>query len=103
MTRWTRRRFGAVAGAAALAGIARPPSRRPQRGWSLSAAVPPARPSRVIWRRHRRALQVTLVEAERSYHTCFFSNLYLSGLRSFDSLGHGYEALAGEAWRHCRA
>jgi NADPH-dependent 2,4-dienoyl-CoA reductase/sulfur reductase-like enzyme len=41
-----------------------------------------------------RALDVTLVEPKARYTTCFFSNLYLAGLRSFDSLTHGYEALA---------
>jgi NADPH-dependent 2,4-dienoyl-CoA reductase/sulfur reductase-like enzyme len=37
--------------------------------------------------------QVTLVEAAARYHTCFFGNLYLGGLRSFESLGHGYDGL----------
>jgi sulfide dehydrogenase [flavocytochrome c] flavoprotein chain len=39
-------------------------------------------------------LEVTLVEPKARYTTCFFSNLYLAGLRSFASLTHGYEALA---------
>jgi sulfide dehydrogenase [flavocytochrome c] flavoprotein chain len=38
-------------------------------------------------------LNITLVEPKRRYTTCFFSNLYLAGLRSFDSLTHGYEPL----------
>jgi NADPH-dependent 2,4-dienoyl-CoA reductase/sulfur reductase-like enzyme len=41
-----------------------------------------------------RMVDVTLVEPNRHYATCFFSNLYLAGLRSFDSLTHGYEALS---------
>jgi NADPH-dependent 2,4-dienoyl-CoA reductase/sulfur reductase-like enzyme len=40
------------------------------------------------------AIEVTLVEPKRRYITCFFSNLYLAGLRSLDSLSHGYETLA---------
>ncbi|WP_287394968.1 FAD/NAD(P)-binding oxidoreductase, partial [Mesorhizobium sp.] len=40
------------------------------------------------------AIEVTLVEPRQSYATCFFSNLYLAGLRPFESLSHGYEALA---------
>jgi NADPH-dependent 2,4-dienoyl-CoA reductase/sulfur reductase-like enzyme len=40
-----------------------------------------------------KALNVTLVEPKLRFTTCFFSNLYLAGLRSFDSLTHGYEAL----------
>lgn len=38
-------------------------------------------------------LEITLVEPKPRYTTCFFSNLYLAGLRSFASLTHGYEAL----------
>ena len=40
-----------------------------------------------------RELEITLVEPKPRYTTCFFSNLYLAGLRSFASLTHGYEAL----------
>lgn len=39
-------------------------------------------------------LDITLVEPKTQYTTCFFSNLYLAGLRSLDSLTHSYEALA---------
>jgi NADPH-dependent 2,4-dienoyl-CoA reductase/sulfur reductase-like enzyme len=38
-------------------------------------------------------VDVTLVEPQQTYATCFFSNLYLAGLRPFASLAHGYEAL----------
>ncbi|MDD3353069.1 NAD(P)/FAD-dependent oxidoreductase [Zoogloea sp.] len=38
-------------------------------------------------------LQVTLVEPAQRFHTCPFSNLYLAGLRSWDSIGHGYDGL----------
>ena len=41
-------------------------------------------------------IDVTLIEPTRTYYTCFFSNLYLGGLRSMDSLGHSYGTLAGE-------
>jgi NADPH-dependent 2,4-dienoyl-CoA reductase/sulfur reductase-like enzyme len=40
-------------------------------------------------------LDVTLVEPKQRFTTCFFSNLYLAGLRSFESLTHGYDALEG--------
>ncbi|MDO9526845.1 MAG: NAD(P)/FAD-dependent oxidoreductase [Gemmobacter sp.] len=39
------------------------------------------------------ALDVTLVEANPIYTTCFFSNLYLGGLRDFESLQHGYDKI----------
>lgn len=40
------------------------------------------------------AIDVTLVEANPIYTTCFFSNLYLGGFRDFESLQHGYDGLA---------
>ncbi len=40
------------------------------------------------------ALDVTLVEANRTYSSSFFSNLYLGGFRSYSSLNHGYTDLA---------
>ena len=42
------------------------------------------------------AIDVTLVEPSRTYYTCFFSNLYLGGFRSMQSLGHSYGTLAAE-------
>jgi NADPH-dependent 2,4-dienoyl-CoA reductase/sulfur reductase-like enzyme len=41
-----------------------------------------------------KGLEVTLVEPKTSYVTCFFSNLYIGGLRSLDSLTHDYRALS---------
>ncbi len=40
------------------------------------------------------AIDVTLIEANPIYTTCFFSNLFLGDFRSFDSLNHGYDKLA---------
>lgn len=40
------------------------------------------------------ALDVTLVEANPIYTTCFFSNLYIGGFREFESLQHGYDGVA---------
>ncbi|WP_028466947.1 NAD(P)/FAD-dependent oxidoreductase [Nisaea denitrificans] len=42
------------------------------------------------------ALDVTLIEPTRTYFSCFFSNLYLGGFRSLESLGHTYGTLASE-------
>lgn len=39
-----------------------------------------------------RGLTVTLIEPKTSYVTCFFSNLYLGGFRSLESLTHGYDS-----------
>ncbi|MGB8814261.1 MAG: FAD-dependent oxidoreductase, partial [Paracoccaceae bacterium] len=39
------------------------------------------------------ALDVTLIEANPTYTTCFFSNLYIGGMRTFESLQHGYDRM----------
>ncbi len=38
-------------------------------------------------------LDVTLIEIQAKYTTCFFSNLYLGGFRTLDSITHDYEGL----------
>ncbi len=42
------------------------------------------------------AIDVTLVEPTRTYYTCFFSNLYMAGFRTLDSIAHSYGTLAAE-------
>ncbi len=41
-----------------------------------------------------KGLDITLVEPKTSYVTCFFSNLYIGGLRPLGSLTHDYRALS---------
>ena len=50
-------------------------------------------------------IQVTLVEPAERFYTCPFSNLYLAGLRSWESIGHNYDGLrkAGVNVVHARA
>ncbi|NQU61639.1 MAG: FAD-dependent oxidoreductase [Rhodospirillales bacterium] len=50
-------------------------------------------------------IDVTLIEANRNYQACFYSNRYVGGLRSLDAVTHGYEALAlsGITVVHARA
>ncbi len=38
-------------------------------------------------------LDVTLIETNPQYTTCFFSNLYLGGFRTFNSITHNYDGL----------
>ena len=40
------------------------------------------------------AIEVTLVEPTTQFTTCFHSNLYLGGFRSFESITHTYDKLA---------
>jgi sulfide dehydrogenase [flavocytochrome c] flavoprotein subunit len=40
------------------------------------------------------AIDVTLIEPQKSFTTCFFSNLYLGGFRNLASITHGYDRVA---------
>jgi sulfide dehydrogenase [flavocytochrome c] flavoprotein chain len=42
------------------------------------------------------AIEVTLVEPQKSFTTCFFSNLYVGGYRDFKSITHNYNKVAKE-------
>jgi NADPH-dependent 2,4-dienoyl-CoA reductase/sulfur reductase-like enzyme len=42
------------------------------------------------------AIEVTLIEPLRQFTTCFHSNLYLGGFRSWDSITHSYDALGSK-------
>jgi sulfide dehydrogenase [flavocytochrome c] flavoprotein subunit len=39
-------------------------------------------------------IDVVLVEPQRQFTTCFHSNLYLGGFRSFESITHGYDKVS---------
>ncbi len=96
MRRWTRRELGGLTGAALLAvtsfrlarGQARP------RVIVIGGGVGGATVARYVAMTGNN-IEVVLIEPKTRYTTCFFSNLYLAGLRSLESLSHGYEALAG--------
>lgn len=40
------------------------------------------------------AIDVVLVEPQRQFTTCFHSNLFLGGFRSFESITHGYDRVS---------
>jgi sulfide dehydrogenase [flavocytochrome c] flavoprotein chain len=95
MRRWTRRELGYTTAAATFAA-----------GFGGRTARSQAKPRVVVigggaggatvakyLAASTENLDVTLVEPNPQYATCFFSNLYLAGLRSFESLAHGYETL----------
>ena len=95
----TRRRFGKLAGATGLAAAAL--STRPVFGAGKAKVVVigggagGATVARYV-AKDAKDIDVTLVEANRNYTTCFFSNLYLGGFRSFESITHGYDTLASQ-------
>ncbi len=95
----TRRAFGGLAGATCLA-AARAAPVRAAAGASARVVVIGGGAGGATAAKYLRladpTLAVTLVEPKLQYTTCFFSNLYLAGLCSFDSLTHGYAALAAQ-------
>ena len=96
MRSWTRREFGGMAGAAVLAAL-RPRTARGQAKAKvvvIGGGVGGATAARYL-AASSPAVEVVLVEPNKLYATCFFSNLYLAGLRSLQTLTHGYETLAG--------
>jgi NADPH-dependent 2,4-dienoyl-CoA reductase/sulfur reductase-like enzyme len=100
MSACTRRSFGCLAGAACLAGVpalATPRQPAPGRAAPRVVIIGGGPGGATVARTLAMAespLDITLIEPKTRYATCFFSNLYLAGLRSFESLTHGYDALA---------
>jgi sulfide dehydrogenase [flavocytochrome c] flavoprotein chain len=93
MKSWTRREFGSLTGAALLTALGPPPAlgQAKARVVVVGGGIGGATVARYL--ATGGAVDVTLVEPRRIYPACFFSNLYLAGLRPFESLNHGYEAL----------
>ena len=50
--------------------------------------------ARYIAKDSKGKIDVTLIEPSRMYYTCFFSNLYLGGVKAIDDLGHYYGKMA---------
>ena len=95
MNCWTRRQFGCLAGAACLTALV-PRVARGQaksRVVVIGGGIGGATVARYL-AASTGTIEVTLVEPKLRYATCFFSSLYLAGMRSFESLTHGYERLA---------
>ena len=92
---WTRRKFGGFAGATCLAALVprAASSQVAARVVVIGGGVGGATVAKYLAASATR-IEVTLIEPKPRYTTCFFSNLYLAGLRSLESLTHGYETLA---------
>ncbi len=85
----------ALAGALAFGGLGRPALAQAKPKVVVIGGGPGgATVAKYIAKDSGGAIEVTLVEPARQFTTCFFSNLYLGGLRDFASITHGYDALA---------
>ncbi|MCZ7656581.1 MAG: NAD(P)/FAD-dependent oxidoreductase [Xanthobacteraceae bacterium] len=97
MTDMTRRRFSELAGASLLS-LASTPLFAP-------AVLGQAKPklvvvgggpgggtvARYVAKDSAGAIEVTLIEPQKNFTTCFFSNLYVGGFRDFKSITHSYD------------
>jgi NADPH-dependent 2,4-dienoyl-CoA reductase/sulfur reductase-like enzyme len=99
MTKLTRRNFTRFAGAS-LAGMATTPLFAPavlgQSKAKPKLVVIGGGPgggtvARYVNKDAAGAIDVTMIEPVRNFTTCFFSNLYVGGYRSFQSITHNYD------------
>lgn len=93
----SRRGFGLLIGAGATT-LAMPYYARAQgkpRAVVIGGGAGGATAARYMAKDAGEDLDVTLIEANPQYTSCFFSNLYLGGYRDFNSITHGYDRLAG--------
>ncbi|MEM8878896.1 MAG: NAD(P)/FAD-dependent oxidoreductase [Pseudomonadota bacterium] len=91
-----RRTFGLMAGAASMT-LAAPMIARTQtkpRVVVIGGGSGGATAARYIAQDSENAIDVTLVEMNQEYTTCYFSNLYFGGFRTFESITHSYDRLA---------
>ena len=97
MSKLTRRQFNTIIGTGvALGAVGMPFVARAAKprvvvigGGSGGGTV-----ARYVAKDSKGAIDVTLIEPSKRYYTCFFSNLYLGGVRDYASIGHGYENMA---------
>ena len=99
MARITRRKFGALVGATGLATAAQNALPLPAfaQGKAKVVIIGGGAGGATVAHKVKVAapqLDVTLVEVKKSYTSCFFSNLYLGGLRTFQSITHTYDGLS---------
>jgi sulfide dehydrogenase [flavocytochrome c] flavoprotein subunit len=52
--------------------------------------------ARYVNKDQKGAIEVTLIEPQRNFTTCFFSNIHVGGYRSFESITHSYDKVRQE-------
>lgn len=92
----SRRKFNAMLGLGA-ASLLTPPALLGQskpRVVIIGGGAGGATAARYLAKDSGGAIDVTLIENSRQYTSCFFSNLYVGGVRDFKSITHSYDTLA---------
>lgn len=97
MTGYSRRQFGKlIGGAGAVSAIGLPTfaiAQTKPRVVVIGGGAGGATAAHYLKKDGGAGIDVTLIEANPTYSSSFFSNLYIGGFRSFDSLNHGYAGL----------
>ena len=94
----TRRHFGSILGLG-TASLLLPPALLGQskpRVVVVGGGAGGATAARYLAKDSDGELDVTLIEDSETYTTCFYSNLYLGDIRTFDSITHRYDKLASD-------
>ncbi|MGI9504336.1 MAG: FAD-dependent oxidoreductase, partial [Geminicoccaceae bacterium] len=96
MSRISRRRFGqaAATGTAVLAAPAILHGRPQGRVVVIGGGPGGGTVARYV-KKDAPELDVSLIEGNRRYTTCFYSNLFIGGMRDFASISHAYDGLSG--------
>src|SRR5262249_1174741 len=97
MTNLTRRKFTALAGAS-LASLYAPAVLGQGKPKLVVIGGGPGggTVARYVNRDHKGAVEVTLIEPQKNFTTCFFSNIHVGGYRSFQSITHNYDKVRQE-------
>ncbi|MBS0233650.1 MAG: NAD(P)/FAD-dependent oxidoreductase [Proteobacteria bacterium] len=96
MTGITRREFNLLAAGVSLASMSELPRPALAAGPAKVVIIGGGPGGAAVANRLKSAdasLDVTLIEPKVKYTTCFYSNLYLGGFRSFQSITHDYEGV----------
>ena len=102
MTDLTRRRFSTLAGSSLLSLAATPLFAPAVLGQTkpklvvIGGGPGGGTVARYVNKDSAGAIEVTLIEPQRKFTTCFFSNLYVGGYRNFASITHGYDKVRKE-------
>lgn len=98
MKKITRRQFGSILGVGATSLMVSPTllGQSKPRVVVVGGGAGGATAARYLAKDSDGQLDVTLVEDSDTYTTCFYSNLYLGGFRTFDSITHSYDTLVSE-------
>ncbi len=96
MTEITRRDFNRLAAGATLLGLSEVPRPALAAGPAKVVIIGGGPGGAAVANRLKSAdssLNIVLVEPKERYTTCFYSNLYLGGFRTFKSITHDYEGV----------